>query len=325
MTKSCGDRVRVVIVGGGPAGIGAALALDARGVGPVMLIERWPELGGVPAKYRAKSGGVPTFVVPSRGRIMFGETYAAMLRDRLAKTSTQVHLEGQVLSLDPKNLSLSVVSPTGGCFTVHAEAIVLACGAREKTRAERGWIDGPRPARVFYTMQLLELLERHGRLPCRAPLIIGSDLIGYSAAAKLKAAGVRAMRLCDRTPGPRCPLPARWYFRRWVRPGWRSVRQTLRVLGDHAVEAAHLDEHQAQRHDGVLISGLLVPNSELLVQAGLRTEQPGHTPVLERDGMTRAAGCFVAGNGIGGFHGASWCYHNGKRVGRAVAGYLARS
>ena len=67
---------RVAVIGAGPAGIGTAVSLAKRGIGPVVLIERRAEAGGTPMGYRRKDGGVPTFVEWTRGRVVFGEELA---------------------------------------------------------------------------------------------------------------------------------------------------------------------------------------------------------------------------------------------------------
>ena len=98
---SGGQHFKVAIIGGGPAGIGVAVGLAKRGIGPVVLIERRDEVGGTPMGYRKKSGGVPTFVEWTRGRVVFGEELAGRMAKRLAKTDTTIRLSAQVTQIDP--------------------------------------------------------------------------------------------------------------------------------------------------------------------------------------------------------------------------------
>ena len=81
---------KVAIIGGGPAGIGVAVGLAKRGVGSVVLIERRNEIGGTPMGYPKKSGGVPTFVEWTRGRVVFGQELVGRMLQRLAKTDTAI-------------------------------------------------------------------------------------------------------------------------------------------------------------------------------------------------------------------------------------------
>lgn len=317
------SRYRVVIVGAGPAGIGAAVGLASRGVAPVLMIDRAAEIGGVPAHYQAKPGGVPTFVVWSRGRVVFGRQFVDDLRRRLEVTSTAVWLECQVTAVDEASMSLTTLSPAFGRTSVSADAVVFACGAREKSAAERGWIVGDRSARQLFTMQLLQLIDGCGALPLERPTIIGSDLVAYSAAAKLCAAGAERALLVDQRSHPAASVLERLFFRRWCRPTWHAVSGDLTVAAGDPTMGLPPDcgYHDG---DGIVLSGELIPNSELIVAAGLAVKQPSRIPVRVDRNELSSPGWHIAGAAKGGFHGAYWCYRDGLRAASAVADYLRR-
>jgi NADPH-dependent 2,4-dienoyl-CoA reductase/sulfur reductase-like enzyme len=310
------------IVGAGPAGIGAALRLAALGIESVCLIERGRVPGGIPARYGNR--GVPTFVDYRRLRIVHGGEYARALLARLARSRVEVLVETQVLGVDAGRRVLTAVSPTRGRFEIAARALVLTTGAREQSAAERGWIAGARSGRMFFTLQLIDLLRRDARSPARSPLVLGSDLIGYAAAAKLAEAGAPDVALADAAVGPRTPLPARLFFRRWTVAHYLAVRGRAEIRGGAAVESVCLDGGEARPHDAVVLSGLLTPNSELLVQAGLAVTPLRRAPIASRAGALSVPGMFAAGNLLGGFHGAEWCYWSGRRVAAQVAKSLKR-
>ncbi len=136
-------KARVLVIGAGPAGVGVATGLARRGIKPVILIDRHERVGGVPSLYKEKSGGVPTFVFWSRGRLVFGEKITERLAEKLGASEVEVWLESQVIEILPGDKKATLVNPSRGRFQVSAEAIVLACGARERTPAGRGWIRGP--------------------------------------------------------------------------------------------------------------------------------------------------------------------------------------
>lgn len=312
---------RVVIVGAGPAGIGAAIGLASRGVAPVLLIDRAGETGGVPAHYHAKPGGVPTFVVWSRGRVVFGRQLVDDLRRKLEPTNTEVWLECQAAAVDRAAMSITILSPAYGRTKVSAEAFVFACGARERSAAERGWIVGDRSARQLFTMQLLQLIDGCGALPLERPTIIGSDLVAYSAAAKLYAAGAERAALADRRSHPAASLLERLYFGRWCRPAWHPVAGDLAISAGDPTMGLPPDRGY-HVGDGIVLSGELVPNSELIVAAGLAVQQPSRIPVCRGRNELPSAGWYIAGAARGGFHGADWCYRDGVRAAGAVAAYL---
>ena len=318
---SIGQHFKVAIIGGGPAGIGAAVGLAKRGIGPVVLIERRAGVGGTPMGYRKKPGGVPTFVEWTRGRVVFGEELAGRMAKRLAKTDTTIRLSAQVTQIDPAEKRLTLLGPEGVC-DVTADAVVLAAGAREQTPAEKGWLAGARTARVGFTRHITGWLDRHGSLPARKPILVGSDLIAYSAAAKLRAAGSDEPVMIDQRRSPEASFFERLFFRRWTRPDWSGGVSTLEIKGHGSPTHVESSNGREWQGDGVIICGQLVPNTELALMAGMDVDLPSRQLQLARGQALSQPGWFAAGNVLGGFHGAQWCYFNGRRVARAVARFL---
>jgi len=319
---------QVVVVGAGPAGIGAAIALSKRGINSTAIVERNDQIGGIPALYKKKKGGVRTFVRWSRGGIpVFGEEYAKWLGSRLAKTKTRVFLQSQVIEIDAKERKLVLVNPDEGQMTLTADAVVLACGAREESIAERGWLMGSRPMRVYFTKQLLQLVDGNGLLPMRNPVIIGSDLIAYAAAAKLKVAGSENAVMVDNRPNPECSIFERLYFRRWSNPTFRGLTsKSVEVVGSGSASGIKFSESgEIFPCDGIMVCGELVPNSELALMGDLKVDLSTRKPILGKGFQMSESGWFAAGNILGGFHGAEWCYFNGQYVARSVIKYLSQS
>ena len=318
---SIGQHFKVAIIGGGPAGIGAAIGLAKRGVGPVVLIERRAELGGTPMGYRKKPGGVPTFVEWTRGRVVFGEELAGRMLERLAKTDTAIRLSTQVTKIDPAKKRLMLLGPDGVC-ELTADAVVLAAGAREQTPAEKGWLAGARTARVGFTRHITGWLDGHGLLPARKPVVVGSDLIAYSVAAKLRAAGSDEPVMLDRRQSPSAGFFERLFFRRWTRPEWSGGVTAAGIKGDRAATGVQSSDGHDWPGDGVMICGELVPNTELALLSGMAVELPSRQLQLARGQALSEPGWFAAGNVLGGFHGAQWRYFNGRQVARRVAKFL---
>jgi thioredoxin reductase len=318
---SGGQHFKVAIIGGGPAGIGVAVGLAKRGIGPVVLIERRAEVGGTPMGYRKKPGGVPTFVEWTRGRVVFGEELAGRMAKRLAKTDTTIRLSAQVTQIDPAEKRLTLLGPEGVC-DVTADAVVLAAGAREQTPVEKGWLAGARTARVGFTRHITGWLDGHGLLPARKPVVVGSDLIAYSAAAKLRAAGSDEPVMIDQRRSPEASFFERLFFRRWTRPDWSGGVSTLEIKGHGSPTHVESSNGREWQGDGVIICGQLVPNTELALMAGMDVDLPSRQLQLARGQALSQPGWFAAGNVLGGFHGAQWCYFNGRRVARAVARFL---
>ena len=317
---------RVVIIGAGPAGIGAAIALSSLGIKSIALVERSDKIGGIPSLYKKKTGGVRTFIRWSRGGIpVFGEEYANSLKRKLAKTDVKIWLQSQVLEIEANEKKIIFVNPVKGIMSLTADAVIMACGSREKTLSERGWLTGSRPIRVFFTKQLLQLIDGNDLLPMHNPVIIGSDLIAYAAAAKLKYAGSQEAIIVDNGRGPKCSYFERLYFRQWTQPSFRSSAfKSVEVVGSKTASGIRLSKDgNLIPCDGIVVCGELIPNSELALQGLLKVELPSRKPIVGRYYQLSKPGWFAAGNMLGGYHGAEWCYFNGRRVARAVKNYFS--
>ena len=317
---------RVVIIGAGPAGIGAAIALSSLGIKSIALVERSDKIGGIPSLYKKKTGGVRTFIRWSRGGIpVFGEEYANSLKRKLAKTDVKIWLQSQVLEIEANEKKIIFVNTVKGIMSLTADAVIMACGSREKTLSERGWLTGSRPMRVFFTKQLLQLIDGNDLLPMHNPVIIGSDLIAYAAAAKLKSAGSMEAIIVDNGRGPKCSYFERLYFRQWTQPSFRSSAfKSVEVVGSKTASGIRLSkDSNLIPCDGIVVCGELIPNSELALQGLLKVELPSRKPIVGRYYQLSKPGWFAAGNMLGGYHGAEWCYFNGWRVARAVKNYFS--
>jgi hypothetical protein len=307
----------VIIIGGGPAGLSAALKLAKSNLS-VLILERRARLGGVAAKYLTGKG-MPTYIDWPRARMRYGQQFAESLIDKINQTNIEICLESQVLAIDKKNKVLTVVKP-GEKFEVRAKAIVLACGGREKNSAERGWIYGNRPDRVYFTMNVIELTNLDGLRSIEYPVIIGSDIIAYSAALKLALKKKVHSKMVDK--GLRKINPwERFFLKKWVDPDWQRITFEVSLQGFYQPTAVVNDQSKIPC-DGVIISGDLIANSELALIGDLGVELPSRKPMLSQDQMFSTPGWFAAGNMLGGIHGGYWCYLNGRRVAGYVKKYL---
>ena len=316
-------HARVIIVGAGPAGIGAAVALAGKGVRPVVLIDRVSNVGGMPALCRKKPGAVPTFVSWLHGRALVGEQFVAGLEARLAETDVEVWLDSLVVEIHAAERRLTVVSRAKGKIDVSADAVVLACGSREKSVAERGWLTGSRPARIFFTKHLFDFIDANDILPMRRSIIVGSDSVAYSAAAKLSVSGAGQSVVLDRRRRPECNIFQRLYFKFWSRPKWHGSIQEVQVKGLGAVEEVKISDKKVITCDSIVVCGDLIPNTELALLGGLEVRLPSRLLEISSGNRLSSPGWFAAGNIRGGFHGAQWCYLNGRKVARSVVKHLA--
>ena len=318
------ENVNVAIIGAGPAGIGVALGLAKQGVKSILLIERQEKIGGIPSLYRKNRAGIRTFLNLVRARIIFGEDYVNLLNEKLLKSEVDILLESKVLEISPKENKLSLVNPDKGKFTIKANVFILACGARENTLMELGWIMGSRPANMYFSKSLLELSDQHDILPMRKPVIIGSDLNAFAAAAKLRRSGASNANIIENKRNSKTPFHKRLYFNLFnSKPNFHGNIESVKIVGKHSASAVELSNGKVLNCDGIVVCGDLIPNSELALENNLKVETPSRKPVVASNYQLSEPGWFAAGNMLGdGFHGAEWCYHNGLRVAKKVADYL---
>lgn len=175
------QRVAVAIVGGGPSGLTAAAALADRVDGEVVVIEREAETGGIPRHSDHLGYGMRDLK-----RFISGPAYARRLTTMARDAGVTLETEAMVTGW-AGDRQLQVTSPSG-LRAITADAVVLATGARERPRPAR-LVPGDRPNGVYTTGQLQNLVHvHHAKVGSRA-LIVGAELVSWSAVLTLREAG----------------------------------------------------------------------------------------------------------------------------------------
>ncbi len=179
--------VDALVVGAGPAGLAAATALKDAGVGRVVVVEREDEAGGVPRLCEHTGFGLRDL-----HRVMNGPAYARRWVDRAIASGADIRTRTMVTGWAAPGRA-ELTGPAG-LLRVDACAVVLATGARERSRAAR-LVPGTRPAGIFTTGQLQQMVHRE-KLPVgRRAVVVGAEHVSYSAVLTLREAGVRPVAL----------------------------------------------------------------------------------------------------------------------------------
>ncbi len=310
--------VDALVVGAGPAGLAAAVALTSGGAGHVLVLDREDEAGGIP-RLCAHTG----FGLRDLHRVLTGPAYARRWVQRAVTAGVDIRTSSMVTGWTAPGRA-EVTGPEG-LLEIHARAVVLATGARERPRAAR-LIPGTRPAGVFTTGQLQQWVHReHLPVGTRA-LVVGAEHVSYSAVLTLREAGVHPVALVTELPATQTYRPFHAVTRAGLRvPLWTQT-SVAGVYGRERVDRVLLrgpDGHERSvAVDTVVFSGDFVPDNELARQARLVIDPGTGGPACDAGGRTSADGVFAAGNVVHPAETADVAARRALTVGRTAARWL---
>ena len=315
-------RCDVAVIGGGPAGLAAAVAAGERGARHVLVIERAEELGGILPQCIHNGFGVEVF-----GEDLTGPTYAQRYIDRAFELGVEALLDTMVLEVSPGHITAT--NARHGILEIEAEAIVLAMGCRERPRGALG-IPGTRPAGVYTAGTAQRLVNMEGYMPGQRFVILGSGDIGMIMARRLTFEGATVERVLEIQP--------------FISGLMRNYVQCLQdfgiplqlshtvvdIRGDRRVEAvvaAEVDStwqpipstEEVIPCDTLLLSVGLIPENELSRQAGVELDGATGGPYVDERFQTSVPGVFAAGNVVHVYDLVDDVSYAGERAGASAA------
>lgn len=293
-------EVDVAVIGGGPAGLAAALAAHKEGAARVLIIERNHELGGILQQCIHHGFGLHRFKAE-----LTGPEYAQRFINEVRETDIQVLLETMVLEVT-EDRTIYAVNSSEGMLEISAKAVVLAMGCRERTRGALR-IPGRRPAGIFSAGTAQRYINIDGYIPGRKAVVLGSGDIGLIMARRLTLEGAQVEAVVEIMP--------------YAAGLARNVVQCLEDFDIPLIlQSTVVDIHGEDRLEGVTIARVdedwkpipgserkiecdtlllsvgLIPENELSGGAGVELDPITNGPKVDDTLMTSIPGIFACGN-----------------------------
>ncbi|MEO3763988.1 NAD(P)/FAD-dependent oxidoreductase [Streptomyces sp. B8F3] len=283
----------VLVIGAGPAGLTAAAELAADHGGKVLVVDREPAAGGVP-RHSDHTG----YGLRDLHRVLSGPAYSRLLVGRAAAAGAEIRTRTTVTGWSDGD-TVEVTSPEGR-YRIRAKAIVLATGARERPRTARR-VPGDRPDGVLTTGQLQNLVHLHHRPVGKRAVIVGGELVSWSAALTLREAGCTPALMISEHPKAESYGVFNAAGRTALRVPVATRSRVTRIIGKtrcEAVEIEHLDtgRRRTVACDTVVFTGDWIPDHELARAAGLTLDPGTLGPLTDTALRTSRPGIYAAGN-----------------------------
>ena len=295
-------NVDVAVVGGGPAGLAAALAAHKAGARSVLVLERDAFPGGILQQCIHNGFGLHYF-----GQELTGPEYAQRFIDEVEKIdSIEVMLNTMVLSVDADK-HLTAVSSENGMVRVQAKAVVLAMGCRERTRGALN-IPGTRPAGVYTAGCAQRLVNMEGMMPGRRVVILGSGDIGLIMARRMVWEGAKVEMVCEIMPYSsglnrnivQClednGIPLHFNTTVVDIHGKERVEGVTIAEVDPATRAPKMETARFVPCDTLLLSVGLIPENELTKGTGAQMDRVTSGAQVDAERQTTVPGIFACGN-----------------------------
>ena len=290
----------LVIVGGGPAGLAAAVSARDHGIESILIIERDKELGGILNQCIHNGFGLHTFKEE-----LTGPEYASRFIDQVLERGIEYKLNTMVMDISDEKV-VTAMNREDGLFEIQAKAVILAMGCRERSRGALN-IPGYRPAGIFSAGTAQRLVNMEGYMPGREVVILGSGDIGLIMARRMTLEGAKVKVVAEL-------MPYSGGLKRNIVQCLDDFGIPLKlshtvvdIEGKERVEAVTIAEVGPDRKpipgteerytcDTLLLSCGLIPENELSKSAGVTINPVTSGPVVGDNLETSVDGIFACGN-----------------------------
>ena len=320
------ENYNIVIIGGGPAGLAAAIAAYDAGERSILILERDRQLGGILQQCIHNGFGLHTFKEE-----LTGPEYAKRFQDRVLERNIEYRLNTMVMDISPEKV-VTAMNREDGMFDIQAKSVILAMGCRERSRGALN-IPGYRPAGIYSAGTAQRLVNIEGFMPGREVVILGSGDIGLIMARRMTLEGAKVKVVAELMP-----------YSGGLK---RNIVQCLDDFGiplklSHTVVDIHgkervtgvtiaeVDEknkpipgtEEFYSCDTLLLSCGLLPENELSRQAGVELSRVTSGPTVNESLETSVPGIFAAGNVLHVHDLVDYVSEEAAAAGRNAAAYV---
>lgn len=316
----------IVIIGGGPAGLAAAIAARESGIDSVLILERDSELGGILNQCIHNGFGLHTF-----REELTGPEYADRFIQRVRELDIAYKLNTMVVDISPER-QVTAMNREDGMFVIQAGAVILAMGCRERPRGALN-IPGYRPAGIFSAGTAQRLVNIEGYMPGKEVVILGSGDIGLIMARRMTLEGAKVKLVAELMPYSgglkrnivQClddyDIPLRLSHTVVDIEGKEHITAvTIAQVGPDRRPIPGTEERYPC--DTLLLSCGLIPENELSASAGVTLSPVTGGPVVNESLMTDVPGVFACGNVLHVHDLVDYVSEEAGRAGTVAAKYV---
>lgn len=316
----------LVVIGGGPAGLAAAIEAKKDGIKHILVIERDRELGGILQQCIHNGFGLHIFKEE-----LTGPEYAQRFIEALELESIEYILDTMVLDITPEKV-IHAVNSVNGFMTIKTKAIILAMGCRERTAGAIS-IPGTRPAGVFTAGTAQRYINMEGYMVGKRVVILGSGDIGLIMARRMTLEGAEVLAVVE-------VLPYSGGLTRNIVQCLEDFNIPLylshtvtQVKGKHRVEGVTICKVDGNRNqvpqteinfecDTLLLSVGLIPENEVSRSAGVTIDSKTNGPFVDQSMQTTIPGVFACGNVVHVHDLVDFVTQESRRAGKGAAAYI---